>query len=306
MAAAGIAEKTGLDENAVRDRLDLAAYRLDDGGVLAGIRDSIARDIADPNVALDTLDDYDIAGIQARCNQELDRFIEQKAGVITAIGTLPIGDAMKGELATQALAVRSWKDPALVDASRAALADQNVQNQIAVLKNVLKPVNLPELLDEDVYNLVADLAKAADAALANALPAERRAQMGEGDWNAARDILFHALFDQLGAPFVAAAEALAAAGRFRSLDALAAGKATADAAHARRFLNVAYANLVNDWTTNDLASRFNAGGADGRLKARVRAAVAKGPELLAKHSAGLDAGQKAALKAFIATLDLRN
>ena len=306
MAAAGIAEKTGLDENAVRDRLDLAAYRLDGGGVLAGIRDSIARDIADPNVALDTLDDYDIAGIQARCNQELDRFIEQKAGVITAIGTLPIGDAMKGELATQALAVRSWKDPALVDASRAALADQNVQNQITVLKNVLKPVNLPELLDEDVYNLVADLAKAADAALANALPAERRAQMGEGDWNAARDILFHALFDQLGAPFVAAAEALAAAGRFRSLDALAAGKATADAAHARRFLNVAYANLVNDWTTNDLASRFNAGGADGRLKARVRAAVAKGPELLAKHSAGLDAGQKAALKAFIATLDLRD
>lgn len=74
---------------------------------------------------------------------------------------------------------------------------------------------------------------------------------------------------------------------------------------ARRFLNVAYANLVNNWTTNYLASRFNAGGADGRLKARVRAAVAKGPELLAKHSAGLDAGRKAELKAFIATLDLR-
>ena len=305
IAAAGIAERTGLDENAVRDRLDLAAYRLDGGGVLSDIRDGIARDIADPNVALDTLDDYDIAGIQARCVQELNRFIDQKAGVITAIGTLPIGDAMKGELATQALAVRSWKDPGLVDAARAALADQNVQNQITVLKNVLKPVNVPELLDEDVYNLVADLAKAADAALANALPAERRAQMGEGDWNAARDILAHALVDLLGETFAAASEALAAAGRFRSLDALAAGKTTADAAHARRFINVAYANLVNDWTTNDLASRFNAGGADGVLKARVRAAVAKGPELFAKHSAGLDAGRKAELKAFIATLDLR-
>lgn len=74
---------------------------------------------------------------------------------------------------------------------------------------------------------------------------------------------------------------------------------------ARRFLNVAYANLVNDWTTDEIAGRFNAGGADGVLKARVRAAVAKGPELFAKHSAGLDAGRKAELKAFIATLDLR-
>ena len=306
IAAAGIAERTGLDENAVRDRLDLAAYRLGGGGVLSGIRDGIAADIANPNVPLDTLDDYDIAGIQARCVQELDRFIEQKAGVITAIGTLPIGDAMKGELATQALAVRSWKDPGLVDASRAVLANEDVRFAITSLQNLFKPENVPELPDEDLYGLVEDLVKAADAALANALPAEKRAQMGEGDWNAARDILFHALFDQLGAPFVAAAEALAAAGRFRSLDALAAGKATPVAGHARRFLNVVFANLVNDWTTNDLASRFNAGGADAKLKARVRAAVAKGPELFAKNSAGLDADQKAALKALIATLDLRD
>ena len=304
-AAAEIADKTGLDENAVRDRLDMAPYRIAGGGVLSRIRDSISADLANPNVMLETLDDYDIAGIQARCVQEINSFIDQKAGVIAAIGTLPIGDAMKGELATQALAIRSWKDPELVNASRAVLANQDVQTQITILKNVLKPGNVPELPDEDVYTLVEDLVKTINAALVNAIPAEKRGQMGDDDWNAVRDILAYSLVDQLGETFAAASQALAAAGRFARLDTLAAGKNTADAGYARRFLTIAYANLVNDWTTNDIAGRFNAGGADSDLKNRVKAAVTKGPELFAKYSAGLDANQKSALKAFIATLDLR-
>lgn len=96
---------------------------------------------------------------------------------VAAIDALPVGDAMKGELASKALANRAWNDPALVNAARDVLANQAMQTQIAVLGNVLKPENLANLLDDDIFNCAEFFTTAVNNALANAIPQERRAEM---------------------------------------------------------------------------------------------------------------------------------
>jgi len=301
-AAARIADRTGLDENTVRARIDMGAYRFNGEGVLANIRDGIANDIANPDIPLDTLNDYNIDGIRTRCAEELDRFVDQKAGVIAAIDALPVSDAMKGELASKALANRAWNDPALVNAARDVLANQAMQTQIAVLGNVFKPENLAKLQDDDLLNFAELFATAVNNALGNAIPQERRAEMA----GAVREIIAYSVVDRLGEPFTAMMEKLVADGRFDKIENLAAGKAGDNAAYAKRFFDIAHTNLVNDWTTDEIAGMFNALNDDEDLNERVRASVKKGPGLFAKHSAGLDANLKAALKAFIATLDLRD
>ncbi len=294
-AAARIADRTGLDENTVRSRLDLGALSFAGGGVFANLRDGIGRDLANPNVPLERPEDYDLAGIRERCNQELERFIEQKAGVIAAIDTLGAGDAVKGELVSQALAKRDWNDPEIVNTARQILSGPAMQAQIAVLGSVLKPENLANLPNEDVLRAVERFAAAVNGAIGNANP------------HAAivRDIIVHAVVGQLGETFATTMEKLVATGRFDQIDRMAAGKAGDDAVYAKRFIGIAYANLANEWTTDDIAGRFGAGDPDRELKARVKAAVTKGPELFAKYSVGLEEAQKAILKAFIATLDLR-
>ena len=294
-AAARIADRTGLDENTVRSRLDLGALSFAGGGVFANLRDGIGRDLANPNVPLERPEDYDLAGIRERCNQELERFIEQKAGVIAAIDTLGAGDAVKGELVSQALAKRDWNDPEIVNTARQILSGPAMQAQIAVLGSVLKPENLANLPNEDVLRAVERFAAAVNGAI------------GNGNPHAAivRDIIAHAVVGQLGETFATTMEKLVATGRFDQIDRMAAGKAGDDAAYTRRFIGIAYANLANEWTTDDIAGRFGAGDPDQELKARVKAAVTKGPELFAKYSVGLEEAQKAILKAFIATLDLR-
>lgn len=294
-AAARIADRTGLDENTVRSRLDLGALSFAGGGVFANLRDGIGRDLANPNVPLERPEDYDLAGIRERCNQELERFIGQKAGVIAAIDTLGAGDAVKGELVSQALAKRDWNDPEIVNTARQILSGPAMQAQIAVLGSVLKPENLANLPNEDVLRAVERFAAAVNGAIGNANP------------HAAivRDIIAHAVVGQLGETVATTMEKLVATGRFDQIDRMAAGKAGDDAAYTRRFIGIAYANLANEWTTDDIAGRFGAGDPDRELKARVKAAVTKGPELFAKYSVGLEEAQKEILKSFIATLDLR-
>ena len=294
-AAARIADRTGLNENTVRSRLDLGALSFAGGGVFANLRDGIGRDLANPNLPLERPEDYDIAGIRERCNQELERFIEQKAGIIAAIDTLGAGDAVKGELVSQALAKRDWNDPEIVNTARQILSGPDMQAQIAVLGSVLKPENLENLPNEDVLRAVERFAAAVNGAIGNANP------------HAAivRDIIAHAVVGQLGEQFAATMEKLVATGRFNQIDRLAAGNAGDNTVYARRLLAVAYAGLANEWTTDEIAGRFAAGDPDRELKARVKAAVTKGPELFAKYSVGLEAAQKEILKAFIATLDLR-
>ena len=293
-AAARIADRTGLNENTVRSRLDLGALSFAGGGVFANLRDGIGRDLANPNLPLERPEDYEIAGIRERCNQELERFIEQKAGIIAAIDTLGAGDAVKGELISQALAKRDWNDPEIVNTARQILSGPEIQAQIAVLGSVLKPENLANLPDEDVLRAVERFAAAVNGAIGNANPQAA----------IVRDIIAHTVVGQLGETFAATMEKLVATGRFNQIDRLAAGNAGDNTVYARRLLAVAYAGLANEWTTDEIAGRFAAGDPDRELKARVKAAVTKGPELFAKYSAGLEAVQKEILKAFIATLDL--
>ena len=295
IAAARIAERTGLDENTIRNRLDLGSLSFAGGGVLANLRDGIGRDLANPNLPLNSPDDYDIAGIRARCEQELNSFIEQKSGMIAAIATLDASDAAKGELVSQALAKRDWNDPETVNTARQILAGEEMQAHVAVLGSVLKPENLENLPNEDILQFVDRFATAVNNAIGNAN--EHAAIV--------RDIIAQAVIDRLGETFTAMMEKLVATGRFDQIDRLAAGNAGENAVYAKRFLELAYASLANEWTTDEIAGRFSTGNPDRELKDRVKAAVTKGPELFARYSGGLEAAQKEALKAFIATLDLR-
>ena len=62
----------------------------------------------------------------------------------------------------------------------------------------------------------------------------------------------------------------------------------------------------DEWLQADDASALRRHVATQEQKDRADAAVKRAPALLDRYSAGMDAGQRAALKAYLITLDLRD
>lgn len=340
-ASAGIAEKADLDEALVRNTLLVPALRIAGGGALGLLKDKIREDLRNPLTDLKT---YDIAGISAKCVEHVNKFVNAKTSFIEKVRTMPVSDAMKASFIYKALAIRTWKDPELVDSAKAAFADQRVQNALAALRNIMTPEKIDIMSDEDVFSTLEFAAKAIDAATIDAVPEEKRSQgrMDNEDWNVLRDMVNFAISDALGPAFTKALERLAVTGRFAKLEdlgikilqqrraenmeAMAPNLGTAEnpvfgppneaqvlattkkvelANMVLSMQSLYYTSLVDEWTTAEFADAFNSTTKSKEVNERVKAAVAKGPELFDKYSAGLGDPEKAALKALIVSLDLR-
>ena len=340
-ASAGIAEKADLDEALVRNTLLVPALRIAGGGALGLLKDKIREDLRNPLTDLET---YDIAGISAKCVEHVNKFVNAKTSFIEKVRTMPVSDAMKANLIYKALAIRTWKDPELVDSAIAALSDHRVQNALAALRNIMTADKIDVMSDEEVFTTLEFAAKAIDAATIDAVPEEKRSQgrMDNEDWNVLRDMVNFAISDALGPAFTKALERLAVTGRFAKLEdlgikilqqrraenmeAMAPNIGTAEnpvfgppneaqvlattkkvelANMVLSMQSLYYTSLVDEWTTAELADAFNSTTKSKEVNERVKAAVAKGPELFDKYSAGLGDPEKAALKALIVSLDLR-
>ncbi|MBQ6010892.1 MAG: hypothetical protein IJL17_20350 [Kiritimatiellae bacterium] len=340
-ASAGIAEKADLDEALVRNTLLVPALRIAGGGALGLLKDKIREDLRNPLTDLET---YDIAGISAKCVEHVNKFVNAKTSFIEKVRTMPVSDAMKANFIYKALAIRTWKDPELVDSAIAALSDQRVQNALAALRNIMTADKIDVMSDEEVFTTLEFAAKAIDAATIDAVPEEKRSQgrMDNEDWNVLRDMVNFAISDALGPAFTKALERLAVTGRFAKLEdlgikilqqrraenmeAMAPNLGTAEnpvfgppneaqvlattkkvelANMVLSMQSLYYTSLVDEWTTAEFADAFNSTTKSKEVNERVKAAVAKGPELFDKYSAGLGDPEKAALKALIVSLDLR-
>lgn len=340
-ASAGIAEKANLDEALVRNTLLVPALRIAGGGALGLLKDKIREDLRNPLTDLKT---YDIAGISAKCVEHVNKFVNAKVSFIEKVRTMPVSDAMKANFIYKALAIRTWKDPELVDSAIAALSDQRVQNALAALRNIMTADKIDVMSDEEVFSTLEFAAKAIDAATIDAVPEEKRSQgrMDNEDWNVLRDMVNFAISDALGPAFTKALERLAVTGRFAKLEdlgikilqqrraenmeAMAPNLGTAEkpvfgppneaqvlattkkvelANMVLSMQSLYYTSLVDEWTTAEFADAFNSTTKSKEVNERVKAAIAKGPELFDKYSAGLGDPEKAALKALIVSLDLR-
>ena len=121
--------------------------------------------------------------------EHVNKFVNAKTSFIEKVRTMPVSDAMKANFIYKALAIRTWKDPELVDSAIAALSDQRVQNALAALRNIMTADKIDVMSDEEVFTTLEFAAKAIDAATIDAVPEEKRSQgrMDNEDWNVLRD-----------------------------------------------------------------------------------------------------------------------
>ena len=211
---------------------------------------------------------------------------------------------------------------------------EDVRRAFEFAKAVLVPGKVENMTDDELFTVLQDVCARLNDAIDEVLPEEKRINMDPEARLVIRDILNTVFIDFCGDTLLAAAARLAAAGRIESIDsagaainqryswagyneqlqkvpvdhaaAEAANKKAVAATVGRRML-MAIANALNDeWLQADDASALRRHVATQEQKDRADAAVKRAPALLDRYSAGMDAGQRAALKAYLITLDLRD
>ena len=257
-----------------------------------------------------------------------------------AIYNLDISDSARGSLLVDALEKRTYDDRDLPDAVKTVMEHEDVRRAFEFAKAVLVPGKVENMTDDELFTVLQDVCARLNDAIDEVLPEEKRINMDPEARLVIRDILNTVFIDFCGDTLLAAAARLAAAGRIESIDsagaainqryswefmsastgyneqlqkvpvdhaaAEAANKKAVAATVGRRML-MAIANALNDeWLQADDASALRRHVATQEQKDRADAAVKRAPALLDRYSAGMDACQRAALKAYLITLDLRD
>ena len=335
-AVQGIFERTGVDVNILNTYLNIEALPIK-GGSFSFLIDDIKKQLAKPET---DVANWDVAAVRKRAEKSVQSFIGKKAGFIEAIYNLDISDSARGALLVDALEKRTYDDRDLPDAVKTVMEHEDVRRAFEFAKAVLVPGKVENMTDDELFTVLQDVCARLNDAIDEVLPEEKRINMDPEARLVIRDILNTVFIDFCGDTLLAAAARLAAAGRIESIDsagaainqryswefmsastgyneqlqkvpvdhaaAEAANKKAVAATVGRRML-MAIANALNDeWLQADDASALRRHVATQEQKDRADAAVKRAPALLDRYSAGMDAGQRAALKAYLITLDLRD
>ena len=332
----GISERAGLDRNIVETYLNIEALPIK-GGSLSFLIDDIRKQLANPATDVTT---WDVAAVRKRAEDRVQSFINKKVGFIAAIYELNVSDSTRGSLLVDTLERRTYADRELPEAAKTILERREIRAAFEFAKAVLAPGKVEISTAEELFGVFQQVCARLNEAVEAVLPEEKRLKMDNDDYAVLRDILNAAFVDFCGSSLLAAAARLAAADRLAAIDdagvaihqrynseymtastgvneqlqrvpvdeaaALAANKNAAAAAQGRR-LFAAVVNALNDeWLPAADADAVRKATATPEQSARAAAVVKRAPALLDRYAAGLDAGQRAALKAFMVTLDFRD
>ena len=335
-AVQGIFERTGVDVNILNTYLNIEALPIK-GGSFSFLIDDIKKQLAKPET---DVANWDVAAVRKLAEKRVQSFIGKKAGFIEAIYNLDISDSARGALLVDALAKRTYDDRELPDAVKTILERNEIRAAFEFAKSTLVPAKVEIMTAEELFDVLQQVSARLNEAIEAVLSEEKRAAMDNDDYAVLRDILNTVFVDFCGSTLVAAAARLVAADRLAAIDeagvalhqrynseymtastgvneqlqrvpvdeaaALAANKNAAAAAQGRR-LFVAIVNALNDeWLPAADADAMRKATATPEQQARATAAVKRAPALLDRYSAGMDAGQRAELKAYLITLDLRD
>ena len=332
----GISDQAGIDRNVVETYLNADGLLLEGGGALNFLRGDVKDKLVKPETDISA---WDAAAVRRQAEERVQSFIEKKAGFIAAIYNLEVSDSTRGALMVETLEQRSYTDRDLPDAAKTILERAEIRAAFQFAKAVLVPDKVEKSTTEEIFSVLQEVSARLNDAVEAVLPEEKRLKMDNDDYAVLKDILNAAFVDFCGDTLLAAAARLVAADRFAAIDevgiaahqrynnaymdalsvineagevvpdepaARAASKNAAAAALGRRLFG-AISNALNDeWLPLAEANAVRKATATPEQKARAAAVVKRAPALFDRHSAGMDAGQRAELKAFIIALDLRD
>ena len=332
----GISDRAGIDRNIVETYLNANGLLLEGGGALNFLRGDVKDKLVKPETDISA---WDTAAVRQLAEKRVQSFIEKKVGFIAAIYDLEVSDSTRGALMVETLEQRSYTDRDLPDAAKTILERGEIRAAFQFAKAVLVPDKVEKSTTEEIFSVLQQVSARLNDAVEAVLPEEKRLKMDNDDYAVLKDILNAAFVDFCGDTLLAAAARLVAADRFAAIDEVGiaahqrynndymdalsiineAGQVVPDAAAARaasknaaaaalgRRLFAAITNALNDeWLPVADANAVRKATATAEQKARAAAVVKRAPALLDRYAAGMDAGQRAALKTFMITLDLRD
>ena len=334
-AVQGIFERTGVDVNILNTYLNIEALPIK-GGSFSFLIDDIKQQLVKPET---DVVNWDVAAVRRLADERVQSFIDKKVGFIAAIRDLDVPDATKGELIVRTLENRTYTDIDFPVAVKTIMARREIKAAFEFAKSILVPGKVEQSTSEELFGVFQEVSARINEAIQEVLPEAKRLKMDNDDYAVLRDILNAAFVGYCGDTLLAAAASFAAVDRFDEIDeagnavhqryntdymnamseideegkvkvneeaAIAANKNAAAAAQGRRLLAAVSSALNDEWLPADDADAIRRTQATPEQKARAAAAVKRAPALLDRYSAGMDAGQRAALKAYLITLDLRD
>ena len=342
VATREIAERANLPVEDVRKNLNVAGVAVA-GGSLAVLRDTIRDELGKPDFDVSKWDPAS-AGDRARAKLQsfIDKKVAFLENVLSLNGVdaeNPLSDAVRGKLVVATLATRVYSDPEVPAAANRILQRQETRAAFQFAKASLVPEKVAQMSDSDVFRVFEAIALNVKNAIVADLTEEKYGLMESTDKDVLHAIINAALVDYCGETLLSAAERLAADGRLDKVE--AAGREISEgysqdymnaasgvsavggqripvdeaaALRATQSRTVAYLGhfmfgavreaLEDEWLPADLAGRIHAAGAGEENIERAATILKRAPELLNTYAAGLNAEQRAELKALLITLDL--
>ena len=302
-AVRGIAARAGLEERFVREHLDAGALLAGSGGSLAALRDSLRDRLSNPATEISA---GDVADVRNQAAAAVEAFVAAKAAFIAEVDRMPVSEAARGSFIADALSGRDRTDPELPAAAGRIMQRPEMAVAVNFAKSTLEAGKVAAYTDEELLVMFENIGARIDAAIDAELSAEKRAAMDEAARALLRSLIYASFVDCCGPALAGGAERLAAAGRFETLDAAAAGRPGPAAACGRELIAAVKAAHYDEWLPAALAEAIRAKTATDGQKALADAIAKRVPDALARAAEGLDQAKTARLKAFAITLDWRD
>ena len=342
VATREIAERANLPVEEVGKNLNVAGIAVA-GGSLAVLRDTIRDELGKPDFDVSKWDPASV-GERARAKLQsfIDKKVAFLENVLSLNGVdaeNPLSDAVRGKLVVATLATRVYSDPEVPAAANRILQRPETRAAFQFAKASLVPEKIAQMSDADVFRVFEAIALNVKNAIVADLTEEKYGLMESTDKDVLHAIINAALVDYCGGTLLSAAERLAADGRLDKVE--AAGREISEgysqdymnaasgvsavggqripvdeaaALRATQSRTVAYLGhfmfgavreaLEDEWLPVDLAERIHMAGAGEENIERAATILKRAPELLNVYGAGLNAEQRAELKALLITLDL--